>query len=74
MSNEAFKLFSKISNDLNDFGYQKVFAKWLFQKPEQDNGKLGGGLEATLYMLNKHSQIVENVALLLISSFHGSME
>ena len=24
----AFKLFSKISTDLNTYGYQKVFARW----------------------------------------------
>ena len=46
----------------------------MFQKPDAENGKLGGGLESTLYMLKKHSQIVESVALLLISSFRGSME
>jgi len=74
VSDLAFKLFSKISTDLNSFGYQKVFARWYLQVPEQDNGKLGGGLEATLFMLDKHSQIVESVALLIISTFHGSFE
>jgi hypothetical protein len=74
VSDRAFRLFWKISSDLNEFGYQKVFAKWLFQKPDSDNGRLGGGLEATLFMLNKHSQIAESVALLLISSFKDSFE
>jgi hypothetical protein len=55
VSDLAFKLFSKISTDLNSFGYQKVFARWYLQVPEQDNGNLGGGLEATLFMLDKHS-------------------
>ena len=55
VSGRAFKLFSKISNDLNSYGYQKVFARWYLQKPDTENGNLGGGLEATLYMLNKHS-------------------
>jgi hypothetical protein len=54
VSGQAFRLFSKISQDLNSYGYQKVFAKWYLQKPEAENGKLGGGLEATLYMLSKH--------------------
>jgi hypothetical protein len=55
VSDWAFRVFSKISSDLNSHGYQRVFAKWYLQKPEEENGKLGGGLEATLFMLEKHS-------------------
>jgi hypothetical protein len=54
VSSEAFRLFSRISSELNSFGYQNVFSKWFLQQPETDNGKLGGGLEATLSMLRKH--------------------
>ena len=74
VSDLAFKLFSQISAELNDYGYQKVFAKWFRQQPDSENGRLGGGLDATLSMLSKHSQIAESVALLLISTFKGRFE
>ena len=67
------KLFSKIAMDFEQNSQLTDLYQWFIQVPSAKNGQLGGGLEAVLYSLNKHSQIVEHVCNVILAVFKGNL-
>ncbi len=59
------KLFVKLSQDFSNLNLLHEFYTWFVMMPTSKNGQHGGGFEAALYCLSKHSTLIDLVSLLI---------
>ena len=65
----TYKLFVKIAQDFDEGECLDQHQKWCFLMPSSNSQSLGGGLEASLYALQRNSTLVEQMALFLNVTF-----